>query len=1200
MPDIFDQISEPQKATGDIFDQISVPGLPVGMSLPGISRPVPPGLMNPAQLRAWRSRPLSAGEEQDLATVSGKSLPGVDLGPTIGGAMQMGQGARRIVPNMPGVTDPNVDAPAPGGNWNEVAGGTAQVLGGAMEAATPMLVPALRAAPINTLASLGVGAAAQKGTEAGLEKAGAGEGTRQLLGTLAGVVAGGAVGHPAARRVKAALDEPRIAEASKPAEVPRDIFDSVQPEGRKEVIQSAEPVSPRATLLDSLKRGDGELIAQKAVDDWGTPLPQELGKLRAANPDLTKPQFDAEIIRLADDGKVSLTRVDNPNPTVIDSLVQDPQKPEVYYTAATLREAPGKETYGQGKETGSQTETQGLLKPVTDQSRSGERGAIGAPAPLTPAQQIVRANVAAREKARMGPAGKVRDFVGELYRDIKAKNVDYISPVEDLIAAAQKEHGYEIRPEHDFTNQVDRVLRARSLAGRFVDEAGLAKIIKEVPDIEEFGQYLVAKHARNVEADGFATGRNPATDAVLISELGPKYEPYAKQVQQFDQKLLDYTVDAGLISRELADQLRAIYPDYVPLNRVFTEMEKPDNLFAAGKGVANLSRQTVIQKLKGSEREIENPIGSLLNKTYAALQQGEKNKAARILASYKDLPGFEDLINPTKKIRGDATATFSYLDNGRKVTLQTTPAIEAAVKALDVENLGKWFSILAGPARLYKLGTTGVNPGFFAANIARDQMTAFINSKNPWATSIFNQKLFWKSMWDVMTHDKSYKEMVDAAAGGSSWDLLRQEPMRTAEKIRSERNLGTQLAYRTKNPVQWWRDIENVLARSEEYTRLQQFQGTRSELVREGRTPKDAEILAAKAARENTANFSRRGEWGRVLNASMPYFNASVQGSRAFLRAAGRQPVETFAKTLLSVMFPVAVSTWWNLSDPERAKAYADIRKHEKENTFILIPPNPTQDERGRWNVYKLPVPPGVGMLGTPLRRWIEQAHGMDPVKFGEVAQAMIGSVSPIEPEWKSIKSNLTPQAVKPLLEDQTNQKFFTETPIVPDALKKLPAAQQIHPYTSGTARKIAAPMGISPIRVEEFVKGTMGGAGAQALNLSDNALAAMGVIPKSEVGGTDIPEAVASRFTKAAGGEVQGREFERKAAEKEKVEAAKQTPNQRLIGSMSLRDAIGQFAKLSPPEQADTRAILQKRISKAKGIPPYLLPQLKALGFTK
>ena len=726
--------------------------------------------------------------------------------------------------------------------------------------------------------------------------------------------------------------------------------------------------------------------------------------------------------------------------------------------------------------------------------------------------------LAQRELAAKADKKSVLSNANDFYREAKAKLIDYNSPIEDLLASAQKKGKFEILPEYQYKNQVDRVLRSPTLAGQFVKSNGFDRIIKEVDNLNNLDQYMIAKHAIDVEGKGIKTGRDLLKDQQLVESFAPKYEQAAQKVGKYSRRLLDYSVDSGLVSKELASALKEKYPNYVPLNRVFSELEEMGQFHP--KGVASLSKQSVVQKLEGSEREIQSPVQSLIEKTHDAFVQGERNKAGRILSEMKDLPGLEGLIKEVKE--GEAGKhSFSFLDNGQKRIFKTTPEIAAAAKSLNVQQLNVLGRIFALPVRLAKTGITGLNIPFTASNLIRDQFTAFINTKNPMATMPFS-KAFFESLLNAVKRGDLYKELVEQAAGGTSFDIARNAAPLTIDRFRAGRSLKDRVKYTVKHPSELLRAVEDIIGRSEEITRMQQYAGTKRANLKKGMSEQRAKISAAEAARENTANFSRTGEWGPVLNSAFLYLNASKEGTRAFIRGARRAPVQTAVKVGTAILFPQIVSTLWNLNTPERRKAYDDIPDYVKNTNLVYIPPNPTQDDKERWNVIKIPLEPGIGNLAIPARRIVEQMNGLDPVKFGEVANSVFSAFSPVDASAKSLLSTFTPQIIKPSIESYTNKNFFTDSPIVPPSLEKLSPQKQVKERTSGTARQIGSQLGVSPIKVEEFIKSTFGGVGQQGLNLVDRAQYAAGRIPKEQIGGQSILEGIESRFTKAAGGKIE------------------------------------------------------------------------------
>lgn len=741
---------------------------------------------------------------------------------------------------------------------------------------------------------------------------------------------------------------------------------------------------------------------------------------------------------------------------------------------------------------------------------------------------------------------------------LKTKLVDSTAPIEDLLGQAQKKGNFQVLPSKDISNQIDRAIRSRELAGQFLKDNGLVNVIRDVPNIDALNQYLIAKHAPEVAAAGFKTGRDSAKDTQLVKDLAPTYEPFAQKVTQYGQKLLDYAVQTGLVTQESATALKQKYPNYVPLNRIFNELEKtsiPEGV--GGKGVASLSKQSVVQKLQGSERAIKNPIESLLTKTVDAFSQGERNQAGQILASYKDLPGFEGLIKEVPKGENNPPNTFSFLENGVKKTFETTPEIASAAKFLDKRQLGFIGNIFATPVRLARVGITGVNIPFIAANLAKDQVSAFINSDHALQTSIANPKVFLKSIWTAIGHGNEYDNWIRSAGGGTSFDISRSEPNTSIAQIRSGKNVKSKIGYTVTHPSQLLRTVESIVSRGEETTRLQQYIGTRDALIKQGRTPQDAEILATKASRQNTVDFARSGDWGKALNSVFLYMNAGIQGSRTLLRNLEQKPVQTATKIGLSVFVPVAAVTAWNLSDPKRAAAYNDIQNYEKDNNLVIVPPNPTKDPKtGKWNVIKVPFSQEVASLTVPIRKGIEGLKGYDGPGFGDFASAIIGSTTSLNAQNPSqIAGQFIPQAIKPELEATLNKNTFTNTDIVPQyingqASKNLPPNMQAYPDTSGTAREIGGVLNTSPLKVNQFIHSTLGGVGDQVINASDRAQASAGIIPKEQIGGQSITQGLAGRFSQAAGGQQLNNLYSKGTTVGPSSPAMKNTNNGNTLGS--------------------------------------------------
>lgn len=983
--------------------------------------------------------------------------------------------------------------------------------------------------------------------------------------------------------------------------------------------------------------------------------------------------------------------------------------------------------------------------------------------------------------------------------EFKRKMIDFAAPIEDALGGAEAKYKFQVLPEKDVRLQIDRVLRAPTLAGQFARDNGLEQVIKHVDNIDNLDQYMIAKHGQTLAAKGIETGRDLAKDVALVKSFAPKYEPMAKQVRDYSNKLLDYVTDGGLISKGLNKTLKAEYPDYVPMNRIMGEL---DNVVNPGRsGVASVGKQSVVQAIKGSKKEVESPLSSLLTKTDTAFNQAERNKAAQMIATYEKLPGnpfslvplrtaenveqridiwknlkllrpvresinntlsslrthgrrikselnqlnkegleqylkrtssellgnkpsaikttvqqlppleaqmdkmiapiqaqlrdirikiettlrinknanpyqgtnlfaletkektlakqlnnilneynpakvseprttiarqlvsanyspkeIKDIVNQLaneppeaiamirKKIAGrdvklnkvfdyieefngyykqlkditgglfdeakalrDAEAkgksTITFFKNGIKEIWETTPEIAQAAKNLNAQQMNILMQVLAAPIRIAKAGITGLYTPFIASNILKDQGLTMVTSRHGLATSIANPFNFVRSLFSVLKHDDLYEQMVRAGAGGTSFDIARNQARLTIDAIRANRNVGSKVAYVVRHPSELLRAVENVIGRSEELTRMTQFRGTRQALLKEGRNAQQATLLAAQAARENSANFARRGEWGQVLNAAFLYLNAGIQGSRSLVKSLVRQPIRTSAKIAATVFTPVAMTTLWNISDPKRLEAYKDIPEYEKNMNLIIIPPNPTKDSRGRWNVIKIPLAFGVGGLGYAVRKPIEQANNIDTFKVADMAQQVFSAVSPVDPEPGPLLSTALPHAIKGEVEWATNKDLFTSMPIVPEKMKNVPPAEQTRPGTSGTANALGKLLNVSPLQVEHYVRAKVGGLGSQLLHASDLAANKMGLLPKEKIGGESLGEGFARRFARARGGET-----ERKVVEGIMSALGKQATQQLQTK---------QQAELIWEKLSDTKVPIEERNQLLATIPP-------------
>lgn len=728
-------------------------------------------------------------------------------------------------------------------------------------------------------------------------------------------------------------------------------------------------------------------------------------------------------------------------------------------------------------------------------------------------------------------SNKATNILTDFKNEVENKLVDFTAPI-------LRAYNKGLADDLDFKNSqvnkanindyIDRTLNTPSITKGFLKDNGFSDIVQQLDstELKEFDQYLIARHGLDVRKNDVNVGMNRPLEAdeALVRQLGPKYESLAESIDTFAKARRDYMVESGLLSKENAAMLEEKYPHYVPFSRVFNEDELVDKF--GSKGVASLSTNTSVQKFDGgSDRAIESPLESFIELTSKMIAQGEKNKAAQTIVSYKDVKN-----NPfgLRRVTDDAPVspdkdTISFFNNGKKETWEVNADIAKAAKALNVQQISILGQIFAAPVRTARIGISGISPAFTAANVVRDNISAAIFSDNGLRASPLNPIHFGKAVATAIKHDALYDEMISQGALMTSFDASRNAKTATLAALRSEKSRFANIVYNGKNPLRWIRSIEDVIQRSEEATRISQYKAAKEAALERGVDLETAKIIASRAARENSVNFARRGEYGTAISAAYLYLNASIQGSRLLVRNLKNKPAATSAKIITNLMFPAAALTYYNLSDPERKKVYDQLQDYEKDGNLILILPS-SSEEGGRYTVAKIPLPPGVGEFAGMIRRPIEASYGLDEIGFGEAASRMLKAVQPID--LQNPVNSVTPQAVKLVVQPAVNQNLFTGNPIVPRGMQDKSPDRQFfakekgdNKNTSGTAKLIADNLGVSPIKTEETIKTGFGSVAKNILNISDKVLAKTGAIEEDQIGGEGFFESIGKRFNSAAGG---------------------------------------------------------------------------------
>ena len=217
---------------------------------------------------------------------------------------------------------------------------------------------------------------------------------------------------------------------------------------------------------------------------------------------------------------------------------------------------------------------------------------------------------------------------------LKEKLADNVANLKHYLiddAVAYERYTKDKALKKELREGVDRVRSSETIASQFIRDTGLSEALGKMSKEEqnEFGQYLIAKRHLEVADRDIATGRDLAVDKAIVEKFKDKYSQAEEVYRNHNKAMLEHMAEHGLISSELKDKLIAENPNYAPLQRI---MDEAENFSGNSKQLGNLSNQSVVKGLKGSERVVDNPLEATLNNTFRMINEVERNKVARSLA----------------------------------------------------------------------------------------------------------------------------------------------------------------------------------------------------------------------------------------------------------------------------------------------------------------------------------------------------------------------------------------------------------------------------------------------------------------------------------------------------------------------------------------------------------------------------------------
>ena len=547
-------------------------------------------------------------------------------------------------------------------------------------------------------------------------------------------------------------------------------------------------------------------------------------------------------------------------------------------------------------------------------------------------------------------------------------------------------------------------------------------------------------------------------------DKNPTMKQSHEGLMKYNDGLLTMLRDEGFITKENYTLMREKYPDYMPFFRFFDE--DLGGLSGASKGFVDLSNP--VKRMKGSSRNIVDPMESVVKNTFSVINQIEKNKVGKQLARLAEL---EDSAKWVVKLDGKESVSNENIvtvwNNGEKSQYQVDKDVYRALKALDDDSANTFIQLLSKPASWLRAGAT-LTPEFAIRNPIRDQISAMINSD-----SGYNPIDFAKGLASVISGKRGgkgksaqhYKDWVKQGGGYGGYLSQDRDYLQEITKEISKSNAFSQKAVRFVNPKVWaektLKGLQLVSELTEEATKVGEFR----KALKKGATPEEAAFRS-----RDLMDFGRSGTSVKQTNRIISFLNANIQGKDKLARSFAKHPMRSLTRSLIYVTMPTigAYQMREQYSNDKQKEAYENVPQWQKDSFWIL--PILGTDELAR-----IPKPFDLApIFANPTELAMDYMKENDPEEFKKFLTRNAVSVASLP---------LTISALAPTIENITNYDFFTQTSVVPERDKDQLPEDQYGANTSFVARAGGKLTKTSPYKWDNMIQGHFAGLGGYVMD---------------------------------------------------------------------------------------------------------------------
>ena len=522
-------------------------------------------------------------------------------------------------------------------------------------------------------------------------------------------------------------------------------------------------------------------------------------------------------------------------------------------------------------------------------------------------------------------------------------------------------------------------------------------------------------------------------------------------------------------------------------------------LVKEGKLAGKVTTESVLKRMLNSSeadiRKIQSKIATRQPKLAAKLEQ-VINKKAEIDALKVARTNLKEVTADFLDDPVTGKQMISGVIDGQGFKMEVPPDLAKALMGLDQQKLPSVLKTLAIIKKPFEVTWTGVlNPVFSAVSfVLYDTPMSVINS--PQGLRTLGPKAVVESIKSIKSSSEFQRRLAQEGArpyGGSGASSFIKP---SAKSIAAQRNLLQNVKYTATNPEVALSKLDIWGGKLANSTRTRVARAAYDDTIRMAKKEakangipfNKADPILQKRAMENAAlnyrsimpDFDTMSNLTRQINSVVPFYAASVAGTRAFGKALRRDPLGTSVKALTLGVIPTVGITAYSLASPQGQAFYDEMEKTSPrtldDNMIVVLPGAHKNDKTGEWSgIIKVPLAPEFRAINRTTWRETRAAvgKGQGP-SVSHVAWSLFDAVT------GGVRSSQNPliDTVRILAGEDPR----TGERIIKGDMANLPQNEQVYDSTSSAAKWLAGKMGTSPIQADKFI-GQFGIAGQTVKN---------------------------------------------------------------------------------------------------------------------